>query len=644
MCGIVAVCDVSVSAENIFQMLDSLRHRGPDDVAVWSDEETGTYLGHRRLSIQDVSVNGAQPMHSSSGRWVIVFNGEIYNHYNLRTQLALNGQSPEWVGTSDTETLLACIEAWGLNRTLRECRGMFALAVYDRKQKYLMLARDRMGEKPLYYVNYKQGFAVVSELVALKHLPRLKFEIDKTAVKNYVAYGYVPDNQCVLKDVRKVRPGTIVTVNVNQGNTNEETWFSYEDMVLNSRGSDVEIPEQFIAKSVEADLQEAVELQMLSDVPLGCFLSGGIDSTIVTALAQKVSRTPIRTFSMGFEEKNYNEAAFAAKIADHLGTNHTEFTVTEADAIDIVPELGGVYDEPFADSSHIPTLMVSRLAKSSVTVALTGDGGDEVFGGYNRHFRAPAIWNLYSKSPGFFRRRIGNFSNYIQNRVTSEHGFSRAVSKLFGLSVGNFDKLAKVGASLTHSESYEQFYNCLCQVSPINSDILVRDLKSSRKIDLQLNELTKSEWTMVADALGYLPGDVLVKVDRAAMSTSLETRSPFLDVNVMSTAWKVPLSGKVSNGAGKLVLKDILSKYIPEELFVRPKQGFSVPIDNWLRSELRDWAEETLRLRSLEKFDIDIGVFSDVWNDHLTGKVSNGAMIWTILMFEEWLKENPEFS
>jgi len=613
MCGFVGFLDPGkFSLDKAYAVLGAmaevLRHRGPDDSGLWLDAEAGIALGHRRLSVIDVTDAGHQPMMSDDGRFVLVFNGEIYNHLELRRAF---GESA-WRGHSDTETLLAGICRWGLEKALRKSTGMFALALWDRDTRTLSLARDRMGEKPLYYGWQGNTFLFGSELKGLRRHPHFLGEIDRHALGLYARRGYIPAPHSIHAGISKLTPGSILEISsgASPGSVRpvHEYWSLAE--VVNGVASHRfgGGPEEAV-DTLEMALRGAIKRQRIADVPLGVFLSGGTDSSVVAALMQSISSVPVRTFTIGFEEKGYDEAAFARAVAKHLMTDHTELYVSAKEALEVIPELPRIYDEPFADMSQIPTLFVSRLARRHVTVALTGDGGDELFCGYDRYPQTEKNWSQLSLFPQRLRDAM---------QALLPHG-----------------PLAE-GIASRNPDVFYCFMNSQWKGYP-GLVIGGEEKESTGSPPCVLSDA--KERMMYLDGTDYLPDDILVKVDRAAMSASLETRVPLLDHNVVEMAWRLPISVKFRNGITKWPLKRILYKYVPEHLVHRPKMGFGVPIHHWLRGPLRDWAEDLLsenRLRREGYFDPSF--VRKEWETHIDGNKDRHYGLWTILMFQSWMK------
>ncbi|WP_417315524.1 asparagine synthase (glutamine-hydrolyzing) [Cycloclasticus pugetii] len=603
-------------------MVRSLDHRGPDDRGAWSDESLGIGLVHARLSIVDLSSAGHQPMESDCGRLVIVFNGEVYNHCELRARLEAQGNAPAWRGHSDTETLLACFSAWGIEQTLSATVGMFALALWSKNDQRLTLARDRLGEKPLYWGWSGNTLLFGSELKALKAHPNFNAQVDRNALALLLRYNYVPAPHTIYQGIEKLPAGSYVQIGKGQcrGDVQPKAYWQLKQAFEQGVANPFSGTEQEAVDLLEQTISRAVSGQMLADVPLGAFLSGGVDSSTVVALMQQQSKQPVRTFAIGFDEPGYNEAEYAGEVARHLKTDHTELYVSAQDALDLVPHLPEIYCEPFADSSQFPTFLVSRMAKEHVTVALSGDGGDELFGGYNPYQFAPRVWGQLKHLPLPLRE--------IASRV------------LCGLPLP--DKLTKLVGVLP-ARDREQFYQILIshwtnpETAVIGAQALPTLVDSS---ELWPKTDTYEHWMMVMDAGQYMADDILVKVDRAAMANSLETRVPLLDHRVVELAWQMPMNLKIREGVGKWVLRELLYRHVPKEMIERPKKGFSVPLGQWLRGPLRDWAEALLCERRLAAEGYFVpGVVRRAWADHLRGKSDHGRKLWSILMFQAWLEK-----
>ncbi len=644
MCGIAGFLDRTTSdMEGVCAvMTGALAHRGPDDFGYWFQRDVGLAMGHRRLSILDLSPAGHQPMGSASERYQLTLNGEIYNHVALRADLESSGVAPPWRGHSDTETLLAAIEAWGLRRALERSVGMFALALWDRKHRRLSLARDRAGEKPLYYGNSGCAFLYGSELKALQAHPAFAPEIDRGCVALFLRHNYVPEPRSIYRGIQRVPAGTILEVDEFGRHGKAEAYWSLAslvDMAPHGRfvGSDNDAIE-----TLEHVLGEAVGLQMVADVPLGAFLSGGIDSSLVVALMQQRSTRRVRTFTIGFSEPDYDESPHARAVAQHLGTEHTELIVTPSEARAVIPRLATIYDEPFADSSQIPTYLVSQLARQHVTVSLSGDAGDELFGGYNRYTWAKRI----SDTKGWLGPLRGVAARAI--RTLSPDTWSRllAAGRPFvpqrWRETRAGDKLHRIADLLEWSPA--EMYRALISHWSAPGDVVIGGWEPESlltEIMVRSSHRRFEEDMMYWDFMTYLPGDILVKVDRAAMAVSLETRVPMLDHRVIEFAWSLPLALRVRAGAGKWLLKELLSRYVPRTLTDRPKTGFGIPIDSWLRGPLRDWAESLLdeaRLRR-EGF-LNPAPIRQKWLEHLGGRRNWAYWLWDVLVFQAWHEEH----
>jgi asparagine synthase (glutamine-hydrolysing) len=641
-------------------MAGALAHRGPDDQGVWTDQEGGIAFGHRRLSIVDLSAAGHQPMASRDGRWMLSYNGEVYNHSALRAELERSGQAPaDWKGHSDTETLVACIAAWGLEATLAKCVGMFALSLWDHKERRLFLARDRFGEKPLYYGWVGGDFAFASELKALRLHPRFANAIDRRALRLYADRAYVPAPLSIYRDIYKLEPGCILGVSADALGTPPSAppvadgqsdgvrirrYWSYRDTVAAGLADPI-ADEGEALERLEAVLAEAIQGQAIADVPVGAFLSGGIDSSTVVALYRKYSSGNVRTFTIGFEDPAYDESGHARAVAAHLGTDHHERIVTVREAQDLIPDLPDIYDEPFADSSQIPTHLVSRFAREQVTVALSGDGGDELFGGYNRYVGGARLWARLKRLPGPLRAAAGagfgtmppaawnGLSGLLPGGRRPPH-FGTKVQKAFR-TMGSAGSLEALFASFVGEWSG--------QGSPVlgaDGDV------QAGGFDLDVGvPAPDSVRMMYCDALSYLPDDILCKVDRAAMAVSLETRVPFLDHRVAALAARIPVGMKIRGGRGKHILRRLLHREAPEPLFDRPKAGFGIPVGDWIRGPLRPWAEALLdpgRLAAEGWFDP--ARIQRRWTQHLRGEADSTQALWAVLMFQSWLDRQAEVS
>ncbi|NOX91675.1 MAG: asparagine synthase (glutamine-hydrolyzing) [Gammaproteobacteria bacterium] len=631
MCGLAGIlsrCPGDETAASlkdvVYSMARALIHRGPDDDGVWVDE-TGVALAHRRLSIQDLSACGHQPMHSACDRYVVTFNGEIYNFPDL--QLQLEGLGATFSGHSDTEVLLAAISYWGIEKSLQRFNGMFAFALWDKKKQMLTLARDRIGKKPLYYGRVGSQFVFASELKALTRHPLFNNMIDPDALSLYLQYNYVPAPYSIYKNIYKLPQGCMVSVThddlVKHSAIHQkiiEYWSPYAVAkscmavpFIGTEGDAIQMLDDLLCDSVR--------MRMISDVPVGVLLSGGIDSSTVTAIAQAQSKNPVNSFSIGFSGCNKSETAAAKKIATHLGTNHTELYVSGTDALNILPQIPQIFDEPFGDSSQVPTCIVSRLARSKVTVALTGDGGDELFYGYKRYLSNRKLWGLNRSLPGFIRRPLGNFI--------------AAASHLAQLESRSLKHVATIRAN----HILDLYQSRICKF--INPDHLVKNshnpvLENIARIKSLGLSCSEAEM-MLMDFTSFLTDDVLVKVDRASMAVSLEVRNPVLDYRIVEFAWSLPVDLRFRGGKGKHVLRKVLKRYVPTMLTDRPKQGFGSPVRSWINGPLRDWAEDLL---SEERLDRD-GIFNtkpvrQLWLDCQKNHKKSYSRLWTVLMFQAW--------
>jgi len=620
-------------------MGNSIVSRGPDHGGIWCDD-TKIAFAHRRLSILDLSPAGHQPMHSYSGRYVIIFNGEIYNHLDLRKEL----KNHNWRGHSDTETLLEAFEEWGIEGTLKKTNGMFAIALWDRKKKTLTLARDRLGEKPLYFgwqgVGEQAAFLFASELKALKAHPAFSGEIDRNALCLMMRHNYIPAPYSIYRGIYKLQPGTFLTVSLERSEPVLQTYWSLAEVaVAGNRNRFTGSWEQAVDE-LDVLLKSAVRQQMVADVPLGAFLSGGIDSSTIVALMQVQSVQPVKTFTIGFNEAGYNEAVHAKAVARHLGTDHTELYVTPKQAMDVIPNLPKLYCEPFSDSSQIPTFLVSQLARQQVTVSLSGDAGDELFCGYNRYLMAKRLWNKFSHVPAGARRLAARGLTSL-----SPSRWNALLGPVQGLLPSSLrldklgDQLHKAAGVLT-SSSVDALYLGLVSHWNDPANVVIGGAEPLTLLTGNapaLDGLDDIQRMMALDATTYLPDDILCKVDRAAMGVSLESRVPFLDYRVVEFAWRIPQSMKLRGKVGKWILRQVLQRYVPKELVERPKMGFGVPIDDWLRGSLREWAEELLdesRLRREGFFHI--APIRKKWAEHLSGKRNWQYHLWDVLMFQEW--------
>jgi asparagine synthase (glutamine-hydrolysing) len=626
-------------------MTARLHHRGPDGDGIWFDNDAGIAFGHRRLAIVDLSEAGSQPMLSHDRRLVVTYNGEIYNAAQLRTELEKVGH--RFRGHSDTEVMLAAFETFGIERTLPRLAGMFATALWDRKDRVLHLVRDRLGKKPLYIALVHGALIFASELKALRAFPGFQPTIDAAALAALLRRGWIPDHNCIYEGVFKLPPGSFLSVraedleNCSSENLSDrvQTWWSLAEVAEAGQSGVLDLSDAEAEDELDCLLQVAVGERMLADVPLGAFLSGGIDSSTVVALMQARSPRQVRTFTIGFEETKYDEAVGAALIAQHLGTDHTEFRVTPADAYRVIPQIPEIWDEPFADESQIPTFLVAQLARKNVTVALSGDGGDECFGGYARHFM-PSCLGTWLRLPHGLRRLATSALQALNPDLVAGviSALPLTANLRHQLDRAGLQKLALVLDAAEEGELYQRLTSIAME--PALSAPFADRLSSVPALPDLVSRL------LYRDMAGYLPGDILVKADRASMAVSLEARCPLLDHRVVEFAWRLPSSLKVRGGKGKWLLRRVLSRYVPEALFERPKQGFNVPVGAWLRGPLRGWAEELLaRPRIKREGYLNAESVQACWQDHLSGRRDRGCELWAILMLEGWLEatRSPEW-
>ena len=648
MCGLTgfwALRQRDDARASIEAMSVTLRHRGPDAAGLWIDQAAGIALGHRRLAVLELSELGAQPMQSQCDRFVLVFNGEIYNHSELRRELGSAGQALEWRGNSDTETLLGAFAAWGVAASLQRAVGMFAIALWDRRERRLTLARDRFGEKPLYYGWAGRGsqrpFVFGSELKALKAFPGFDNGVDRNSLALMLQYCAVPAPHAIYENTYQLAPGHILTLDatdLSERRIRIEPYWRASDVARQGLGAPFRDDREAI-DSLESALRDAIALQMIADVPVGAFLSGGVDSSVIVALMQAQSTRAVQTFTVGFDQAGFDEAPFAAAVARHLGTEHHELRVTAADAIDVIPRLPEMYDEPFADSSQIPTSFVCAAARRNVTVALSGDGGDELFGGYNRYVLGSRLWRQLGQLPVGVRRAIGGALLAVPASVWDVPTRllpSRERTNLLG------DKVQKLATSLGTVTTLEELYRSLLAKWPASGVPVLAYGHSAIKLDdprLVAGIDAAEQRMMLWDSVTYLPDDILVKVDRAAMAVSLETRVPMLDHRVAAVAWRLPLDMKIRDGQGKWALRQVLYRHVPRELIERPKAGFAVPVGQWLRGPLRDWAEAMLTEQRLrEEGYLDAIPIRRLWSEHLSGRRDWTTRLWSVLMFQAWLE------
>jgi asparagine synthase (glutamine-hydrolysing) len=664
MCGITGVLG-DTNGQPIKEVVDTmaatLTHRGPDDDGVWIDDNVNLGLGHRRLAILDLSKEGHQPMLSGGGRYALAFNGEIYNHLELRSDLekaSRNEALPQWRSHSDTETLLACFSNWGIEKTLEKTVGMFAIALWDRIERQLYLARDRFGEKPLYYGWVNGAFVFGSELKAIQRFPGFANPIDRDVLALYMRFNYVPAPHSIFQNIFKLEPGCLLTVGTNvtrhslastpsapmsdKGFTLSR-WWSLESIVAG--GAQNQIYDEFEAiEMLESALKESIRLQSIADVPLGAFLSGGVDSSCIAALMQAHSDSPVKTFTIGFEEDGFNEAVYAKAVAKHIGTEHVELYMSSSDALSIIPDLPQLYDEPFADSSQIPTHLVCRQARSEMKVALSGDAGDELFGGYNRYFWAQRIWSKVSWLPQPIRSGIARAISLIPpgswDILANPVNACLPTHRRFSL-LG--DKAHKLASRLQYVRDLDDLYLSLVSEWQDPADVVIGAREPGTFLDDRTSKPGRAEHEhrmMYWDSMTYLPDDILCKVDRAAMGVGLETRVPFLDHRIAELAWRMPLNMKIRDGKGKWVLRQVLYKYVPKKLIDRPKAGFGVPIGEWLRGPLYEWANALLDERRLNQEGyFNAAPIRKKLAEHKSGARNWTQSLWVILMFQTWLEK-----
>jgi asparagine synthase (glutamine-hydrolysing) len=649
MCGIAGYLDPtprsSTEQEALVRgMTRTIAHRGPDDEGSWTDPSTGIALGSRRLAIQDLSVHGHQPMVSAGGRYVIAYNGEIYNAAELRRELQARGEAPRWRGHSDTEVLLAALECWGIAATLTRCNGMFAFALWDRVERALFLARDRFGEKPLYYGLQGKVLLFGSELKALAAHPAFAGELDRSALDGYMRRNFVPGPASIYAGIRKLPAATYLEVAYPAGDRapvlrEPQPYWSALQVALQARQAPL-ADEQGTRLQLRESLARAIQSRCVSDVPLGAFLSGGVDSSLIVALMQREASQPVRTFTISFDDPAYDESPYAEEVARHLGARHVTHRVTPREAADAIVHMPSLFDEPFADSSQIPTFLVSRVARRDVTVALTGDGGDELFGGYHRYFVGQRTWNRVAHLPRSVRH---GFATVIESLAPSRWEAllrqlrrSPGGSRLRDFSGHRLHRLAMALRARSPRDMYEGI------MSRDDEQIVHRENNTAPTTAFAAHwpaSLTVAEAMMISDTLDVLVDDFLVKVDRASMGVSLETRAPFLDPEIYELAWRMPVAWKVGSDGGKFILRDVLSEFVPRHLFERPKQGFGIPIGPWLRGPLRDWAESLLDESVLRSGGLlDPRPIRRLWREHQAGTHDHQQQLWSVLVFQDWLR------
>jgi len=627
-------------------MTTAIVRRGPDSAGHWIDGEAGIALGHRRLAILDLTESGAQPMHSACGRFVIAFNGEIYNHLDLRASLETANAAPRWCGHSDTETLLAGFAHWGVRSTIERAVGMFAFALWDRRDRQLTLGRDRLGEKPLYYGYQGQGaqrtFLFGSELKSLAQHPVFERRLNLSALHLLMRHNYVPDPFSIYENIAKLPPGALLTLTLGQSTPTLETFWSLATVAEHGLRSPLNLSAEDAERELEGLLSQSARGQMLADVPLGAFLSGGVDSSTIVALMQAQSSRPVKTFTIGFDETGFDESPHAEAVARHLGTEHTTLKLTGREAREVIPQLPQLYCEPFSDSSQIPTFLVAALARRQVTVALSGDAGDELFGGYNRYLVTHDLWRGLGRLPVPLRKMMAKALGTLP-----PHRWNSLIAPISGLLPKSLrfsdagQKIRKAANVLSAASVDELYRGVVSHWDP--AAVLSRGAEPPTLLSglrLHLSGLGDIERMMALDAMTYLPGDILVKVDRAAMGVSLETRVPLLDHRLVEWAWRLPLALKIRDGQGKWLLRQVLYRHVPRELIERPKTGFGIPIDAWLRGPLRDWAEGLIAESRLAKQGLfNTALVRRAWDEHQERRGNWSYHLWDVLMFQAWWDE-----
>ena len=652
MCGFTGYLALNPITEStdyksfIQDMTDSLYHRGPDSEGFWEDGAQGISMGFRRLAIIDTSSKGNQPMFSNNGQYVLTFNGEIYNHLDLRKEISILYPGYEWFSGSDTETLLSAFQIWGISETIKKCIGMFGFAVWCKKRKVLTLGRDRLGEKPVYYGwqgrNNDRVFFFGSELKSFKKHPKFAGEISRDSLSSFIRYSYVPAPNSIYEDIYKLLPGNILEVSINNPEPLLHKYWSAIDIV-NQQDNIMQFNDANEAvNSLEKVLESSIKKQMIADVPIGAFLSGGIDSSLIVSLMQKHSSQRVKTFTIGFDDDGYNEAEHAKAVAEHLKTDHSELYINAKDLLNVIPRLSHLYDEPFSDSSQIPTYLISKFAKQNVTVALSGDGGDEIFCGYNRYQLTNEYWPILKSTPSFFKNMIArSILAFSPNQIDNLYNFFIR-NKRFS----NFGDKAHKGSRVLASKDIASLYRSVTSIYHDPDSIVLDSSESNHFLDSTIKKLKNMDdipFMMMLDLLTYLPDDILTKVDRAAMGVSLETRVPFLDHEVVEFGLSLPQHYKLREKQTKWLLRQVLYKHVPRELIERPKSGFAIPIGVWLKSSLKDWAEDLLDEKTMSNQGLlNVDSIRARWSQHLSGTHNWEHFLWNILMFQSWLKEGNE--
>ena len=650
MCGITGILEFKNKSNNnsevIKKITQSISHRGPDNTNYYYDKDKGVYFGHNRLSIIDLSSNGSQPMQSYTGKFILVFNGEIYNHLYVRNEinkyLTLNNQSINWKGHSDSETLINSFEIFGIEKTLDLIEGMFSIALWDKSNEMLYLIRDFFGEKPLYYGWINGDFIFGSELKAIKCHPSFRNDIDENAKSLYLNLNYVPSPFTIYKNIFKLSPASYLKIPFK--NKLEESkfeiinWSLKRNIINDSSKNNYENNLETNTNILNQKLKDTVSKYMISDVEIGVFLSSGVDSSIISSIANSISENPIKTFTIGFENHRYDESIDAKKIAQYLKTDHQEKIFSTNDLLNIVPNLSNIYDEPFADSSQLPTILLSSMAANQVKVVLSGDGGDELFGGYNRYILSDRYLKFLKLFPNFSKHLLSNLIKKIPKEIyfliekflnlTKEH------NKTF-----IYENMSKISSKLKHTNNSYNYYLSMIAEWYGNEIVLDQDYNlvnyfKNKKIDGLNNE----ELMMYLDSETYLTDDILCKVDRASMSNGLEVRIPFLDKEIYKFSWTIPYKHKINNGLGKIILRNLLNSYIPNELVTKNKKGFGIPIGDLIKNELRDWAENLLNKQKIEQSNLNFTKINNIWKEHLSDRYNHQHKIWNILMYQSFLE------
>ena len=636
MCGLAGFISTQISnpKEIIHNMIGTLLHRGPDNTSVWNDTN-GVNMAHSRLSILDLSESGNQPILSKSSRYVMVFNGEIYNYQELKKKID-SLISIKWSGSSDSEVLVELIDYFGIKEALIKTKGMFAISVWDAKEKKLTLCRDRLGEKPLYYGWQNNSFIFGSELKSLQKFPGFKKDIDRRALALYLRYNSIPAPYSIFKNIYKLSPGGMISIGLDLKRNTEKFYWS---VVGEANKAKKEIFSGSYLSAVDTlhlKLSDAVYSQMHADVPLGAFLSGGVDSSTIAALMQEQSSKKVKTFSIGFDDNMYNEAKYAKSIANHLGTDHHDMYVTSKNALNVLPLLPDMFDEPFADSSQIPMYLVSKIAKSKVTVCLSGDGGDELFGGYNRYLVTSKLWSKISKIPKPGKSLLAYLIKSVKPSI-----WDKISDLIYKNKYSNLGYKIHKGADSLQSKNIDDLYFNLISTIKNPTEWLIspeEHLSTNYNFDPEISGI---ERMMIKDLAGYLPTDILTKVDRTSMAVSLEARTPFLDKEIVKFALTLPVEYKIKNEVGKSVLRDVLYKYVPRNMIERPKMGFGIPLAEWMRGELKVWCEDLLNEKKLKEDGyFNHKVIREKWNEHLKGDVDWHHQLWNVLIFQSWLQNN----